>query len=154
MRIGIDAAEISGSLINVVNRIFKAATVKDIKGEMQLFLQFAINRVRALSDGGGVLDIAKAYIEQYYMMDLDLDKVASICGYSPSYFSRSFRKYFGINFVQYLQQVRLDNAKQLLKSSSMTVAEISEKTGFQSLSYFSTIFKRETGLSPNQYRIG
>ena len=154
MRIGIDAAEISGSLINVVNRIFKAATVKDIKGEMQLFLQFAINRVRALSDGGGVLDIAKAYIEQYYMMDLDLDKVASICGYSPSYFSRSFRKYFGINFVQYLLQVRLDNAKQLLKSSSMTVAEISEKTGFQSLSYFSTIFKRETGLSPNQYRIG
>ena len=121
---------------------------------MQLFLQFAINRVRALSDGGGVLDIAKAYIEQYYMMDLDLDKVASICGYSPSYFSRSFRKYFGINFVQYLQQVRLDNAKQLLKSSSLTVAEISEKTGFQSLSYFSTIFKRETGLSPNQYRIG
>ena len=104
MRIGIDAAEISGSLINVVNRIFKAATVKDIKGEMQLFLQFAINRVRALSDGGGVLDIAKAYIEQYYMMDLDLDKVASICGYSPSYFSRSFRKYFGINFVQYLLQ--------------------------------------------------
>ena len=59
---------------------FKAATVKDIKGEMQLFLQFAINRIRALSDGGGVLDIAKAYIEQYYMMDLDLDKVASICG--------------------------------------------------------------------------
>ena len=72
MRIGIDAAEISGSLINVVNRIFKAATVKDIKGEMQLFLQFAINRIRALSDGGGVLDIAKAYIEQYYMMDLGL----------------------------------------------------------------------------------
>ena len=154
MRIGIDAAEISGSLIQVVNRIFKAATVKDIRGDMEAFLQFAIQKARELSDGSGVLDIAKAYIEQYYMLDLDLDKVASICGYSPSYFSRSFRKYFGINFVQYLQQVRLENAKQLLKSSTMTVAEISEKTGFQSLSYFSTIFKRETGVSPNQYRIG
>ena len=44
--------------------------------------------------------------------------------------------------------------KLLKMDSSMTVAEISEKTGFQSLSYFSTIFKRETGLSPNQYRIG
>lgn len=152
MRIGIDSAELSGKLIQIVNQIFKATTVKDIKEEMQSFLEFTRKKVRELSDGGGVLDIAKAYIEQYYMLDLDLEKVASLCGYSSSYFSRSFRKYFGINFVQYLQQVRLDNAKQLLKTSSLTVAEISERTGFQSLSYFSTIFKRETGMAPNQYR--
>lgn len=152
MRIGVDTAELSANLIRAVSQILRATTVKDIKEEMQAFLELALVKVRAFTEGNGALDIAKAYIDQYYMLDLNLEKIASLCGYSPSYFSRSFRKHFKINFIQYLQQVRLEAAKQLLKTSSLTVAEISENTGFQSLSYFSTQFKRETGISPNQYR--
>lgn len=153
IRIGLDSAKISGKLIQTADDIFKDTTIKDIIREMHLFLQYVLELLQSLTDGGKAMDIARAYIQQYYMLELDLEQVASICGYSASYFSRSFRKCFGINFVQYLLQVRLENAKKLLKSSRLTVADISEKTGFQSLSYFSTIFKRETGASPNQFRL-
>lgn len=150
--IGLNSSEISEKVVTNVNDIFKADTMDDVKKEALSFLSFLICRMKNGSTDISILNIAKAYIQQYYMNTLTLRDVADLCGYSTAYFSRSFKEYFGINFVQYLNQVRIENAKKLLAESELSAAEICEKTGYQSLSYFSTSFKKETGLAPQQYR--
>ena len=88
MRIGIDAAEISGALSMWSTGSLRRDS-KGYQGRDAVISSICHKQGQGAFRRGGVLDIAKAYIEQYYMMDLDLDKVASICGYSPSYFSRA-----------------------------------------------------------------
>lgn len=68
------------------------------------------------------------------------------------YFSRTFKEHFGINFARYSRNIRVKQAKKLLQESDLSLPEIADKTGFRTLSYFSFVFKKETGLSPGQYR--
>ena len=58
----------------------------------------------------------------------------------------------GTGAKEYITRIRIEKAKNLIETSSLTIAEISEKTGFASQSYFSTAFKSHTGMTPSQYR--
>lgn len=156
VRLGLDSNKLSEHIIVAIDRIFKAGTMEEVKREM---LGYALKLSRRIRDktrvngaGNGILDVAKAYMEQYYMEELTLRDMADLCGYSTSHFSRSFKECFGIKFVQYLMQVRVEQAKELLRRTELSVEMIAEKTGFQSLSYFCSSFKKETGMTPNQFR--
>ena len=92
------------------------------------------------------------YIELHYMENLYLDHIAEIVETSPKYFSSYFKKTFGVNYVEYLNKVRLSHAKELLKDSSLTIGEIGEKTGYLNSSTFTTTFKKYYGISPSEYR--
>ncbi|WP_152396569.1 helix-turn-helix domain-containing protein [Paenibacillus guangzhouensis] len=92
------------------------------------------------------------YIELHYMENLYLDHIAEIVETSPKYFSSYFKKTFGINYVEYLNKVRLSHAKELLKDSSLSISEIGEKTGYLNSSTFTTTFKKYYGISPSEYR--
>jgi YesN/AraC family two-component response regulator len=92
------------------------------------------------------------YIELHYMENLYLDQIAEISGTSPKYFSSYFKRTFGINYVEYLNKVRLSHAKELLKDSSLSIGEIGEKTGYMNSSTFTTTFKKYYGISPSEYR--
>ncbi|OPA73511.1 hypothetical protein BVG16_28180 [Paenibacillus selenitireducens] len=92
------------------------------------------------------------YIELHYMENLYLDQIAEISGTSPKYFSSYFKRTFGINYVEYLNKVRLSHAKELLKDSSLSIGDIGEKTGYMNSSTFTTTFKKYYGISPSEYR--
>ncbi|MDR0270472.1 AraC family transcriptional regulator [Paenibacillus sp.] len=92
------------------------------------------------------------YIELHYMENLYLDHIAEIVETSPKYFSSYFKKTFGINYVEYLNKVRLSHAKELLKDSTLSIGEIGEKTGYLNSSTFTTTFKKYVGISPSEYR--
>ncbi|GAA0383344.1 AraC family transcriptional regulator [Paenibacillus motobuensis] len=92
------------------------------------------------------------YIELHYMENLYLDHIAEIVETSPKYFSSYFKKTFGVNYVEYLNKVRLSHAKELLKDRSLTIGEIGEKTGYLNSSTFTTTFKKYYGISPSEYR--
>lgn len=92
------------------------------------------------------------YIELHYMENLYLDHIAEVAGTSPKYFSSYFKKTFGINYVEYLNKVRLSHAKELLKDSFLSISEIGEKTGYMNSSTFTTTFKKYVGISPSEYR--
>ncbi|HZG74812.1 MAG TPA: AraC family transcriptional regulator, partial [Paenibacillus sp.] len=92
------------------------------------------------------------YIDLHYMENLYLDHMAEVLETTPKYFSNYFKKTFGVNYVEYLNKVRLSHAKELLKDSSLTVAEIGEKTGYLNSSTFTTTFKKYYGISPSEYR--
>ncbi|CAM3611773.1 helix-turn-helix transcriptional regulator [Marinicrinis lubricantis] len=92
------------------------------------------------------------YIDLHYMENLYLDHMAEVLETSPKYFSNYFKKTFGVNYVEYLNKVRLSHARELLKDSNLTIAEVGEKTGYQNSSTFTTTFKKYFGISPSDYR--
>ena len=92
------------------------------------------------------------YIEIHYMENMYLDYIAEVMETSPKYFSSYFKKTFGVNYVEYVNKVRLSHARELLKDTNLTIAEIGEKIGYLNASTFTTTFKKYLGVSPSVYR--
>lgn len=93
-----------------------------------------------------------SYISENYAQRITIEDAAGVCYYSKSHFMKFFKDTMGEGFIQYLNGYRLRIAAQLLLSTGDTILDISEKTGFENLSYFNRAFKSRYGLSPGQYR--
>lgn len=93
-----------------------------------------------------------AYINDHYNQNLTLDMVAEHIGLNSAYFSTLFKKETGVNFSTYLLNLKIDNAKLLLKNSNLSLINIAIELGFDNQSYFSNVFKKATGMTPKQYR--
>ena len=96
--------------------------------------------------------IAKVIEEKLSDSSFSLNMLSDEINLSTSYLSRIFKQYFGVPFRDYILKERLDKSKILLLSSDMKIYEICEAVGFEDPNYFSTIFKKATGYSPNGYR--
>lgn len=96
--------------------------------------------------------MAKQYIQEHYNCPITLEEVSGFAGFSPSYFSTLFKKESGTNFQEYLSEVRMNKAKDLLKETNLTVAGICEQVGYSDLKHFTKNFKRVAGIKPNEYR--
>jgi AraC-like DNA-binding protein len=83
---------------------------------------------------------------------VDFTRMARELGLSLSGFRKMFRKITGLPPGQYLQQIRINKACELLQQTALSIGEISARLGFESIYYFSRIFKIKTGLSPRDYR--
>ena len=81
-----------------------------------------------------------------------LEEYAAQCHISPCWFTRIFHREMGLSPIQYLTDVRLNKAKELLASSSYTIGEIAEMVGYQNQLYFSRLFKSNCGFTPTEYR--
>ena len=85
-------------------------------------------------------------------MDVSLKSIAEHVHLSPSYVSRVFHRETGETVTAYLNRVRVSEAKRLLRITNMRVSEVCYEVGYQSLSHFTRMFKRVTGLSPRAFR--
>ncbi|MCZ7646290.1 MAG: AraC family transcriptional regulator [Planctomycetota bacterium] len=99
-----------------------------------------------------VIRLAKAHIEAHYAESLTLKGIASAVFLSPTYFSSLFSQTTGKNVFEYVQEVRLTEARRLLGQSSLQVKEVASMVGFETTSYFNRAFKRLIGKSPQEYR--
>lgn len=97
-------------------------------------------------------DLAIDIINRYYAEDLSLQSVASQINVNPSYLSRLFKQEKKENFISYLTRVRINHAKAFLLSKELKIYEIADKVGYHNYTYFSKIFKKNTGLTPEEYR--
>ena len=95
---------------------------------------------------------AKRYIKKHFADPISLEGVSSEVGFSGSYFSTLFRKETGKNFLEYLTDVRIDEAKVLLRESRMTIENVAKSVGINDYKRFSKTFKKLTGVSPKEYR--
>jgi len=98
--------------------------------------------------------IARAmdFIGKHFSEEISLQTIAEEVSLNPSYFSRVFKQATGNTFKEYLTKVRVEEAKRLLKYTDYPLLDIAIAVGYDSQSYFTQIFKKETGLSPNKYR--
>lgn len=95
---------------------------------------------------------ATGYISQHLSEDLALETIADAVNTNPSYLSRIFSKECGETITEYITRMRIEKAKELLRLSDYFIYQVSEATGFNDPTYFSTIFKKYTGLSPKEYK--
>jgi len=94
----------------------------------------------------------KHYINQNYRNTITLDVLANAGHINKYYLAHTFKKEMGISPIDYLNFIRIKEAKTLLETTDYSVAEISEINGFSSHSFFSQAFKRETAMTPTGYR--
>ena len=99
-----------------------------------------------------ILEKIDAYLEENYSNEISLDTVAEVVNLSTSYLSFIFKENSGLNFVDYVNQFRLQKAKELLETSSYNISQIARLVGYSSANSFSKVFKKYNGISPGQYR--
>lgn len=95
---------------------------------------------------------AKLYIQNHYGEAITLEEVCSEVGLSASYFSSLFKKTEGVGFVKYLTNIRMEQAKILLRESNLSLTEICQKVGYTDQKHFTRTFEKHTGIRPGVYR--
>lgn len=95
---------------------------------------------------------AELYARQNFARDIHLADAARFSGLSPAYLSSRFKQEVGIGFSDYVNQCRIEEAKNLLRLSSETVVSIAHHVGFSNPRYFSRVFSQLTGMKPSEYR--
>ncbi|AKG36412.1 response regulator transcription factor [Paenibacillus durus] len=103
-------------------------------------------------NGGQLITKALEYITNHYSENLTLQIVADTVHLSKNYFSLLFKKQTGQNFIDYLIELRIREAKRLLAEEDVRITDISEIAGFNDVNYFRKLFKKMTGLTPLEYR--
>lgn len=89
--------------------------------------------------------------ENYANRDISVPQLSDMCGISAVYFRKEFRECFGASPLEYIKNVRIENAKGLLSTGMYPISEVATRCGFDSISYFSYEFKRKCGVSPGEY---
>jgi AraC-like DNA-binding protein len=94
----------------------------------------------------------REHVDRHYAKNLTVDRLAAMAGLSTFHFIRAFRAAFGQTPHQYLRARRLERAKELLETTAFPVTDVCDKVGFQSLGSFTTLFRKQTGETPAEYR--
>lgn len=138
-----------------VDRLYRCNNIGQIlkitKENIQEYEKFLKNSMEGSRDEVGAV---KNYIHQHYAEDLSLETLAEKVYLSSGYLSFIFKKETGMNLNRYIRVVRMEKAKELLCTTNMKVAQVSEKTGFTNVSYFCRSFREYFGSSPESYRKG
>jgi YesN/AraC family two-component response regulator len=99
-----------------------------------------------------IVQRVKEFIHENYAKKLTLEEIADHAYFSPSYLSKIFKEITGITIMDYVTQVRLREAKKLLRDTRMSLNKIANSVGYYDASYLSNVFKKEMGITPGQYR--
>jgi AraC-like DNA-binding protein len=94
----------------------------------------------------------KEYLNLHYQEDISLDRLAEVIGYTKNYLCRIFRENTGITINEYLSDVRISRAADLLASTDMEIAEVSKAAGYTNIFHFIKKFKKIIGIPPGGYR--
>lgn len=96
--------------------------------------------------------IAKQYINNHYQEQITLEGVSEQVGLTVAYFSVLFKKETQVGFAKYLANIRLEEAKRLLRETNLSVADICRQVGYNDLKHFTHIFEKDAGIKPTSYR--
>jgi two-component system response regulator YesN len=152
---GVDIDNIFGINENLFAEFYKHNSIEEVqKWFKSISIRIMKHIVKDRYDTSALLvEKAKKYAEEnYHEADITINKICDYLHISPTYFSFIFKRETKTTFINYLTQVRMDAAKELLRTTSMKSFEIAEKVGYSEPNYFSYSFKKKFGLSPSEYR--
>ncbi len=101
---------------------------------------------------GDVISYVKKYIRENYGKNLSLDVLGKIAHLHPAYLSKIFKEATEVNLSNYITDVRMQKAAELLKQTELRIHEVMEQVGYQKSQYFSKLFKDRYGVTPKEYR--
>ena len=96
--------------------------------------------------------LACEYIDRHFGEDISLETLAGLARQSTFHLSRLFKQHTGTNVVEYINAVRIEHARLLLESGTLTVKEVSAQSGYADAAYFARVFRRLEGTAPSEYR--
>jgi AraC-like DNA-binding protein len=143
-------------IIGVFRTISGMENPTELRGFFEELFERVSGQVTSANQLGAkdLIQDAIRYIEANYRdTQISGNSVAKHLGLSPQYFSKVFTDNTGCGFPEYLNRVRLEKARELLLNSDRNAFEIGEMVGYTNRSYFSTLFKKEYGVSPSKYRL-
>jgi len=162
-----DSSKHDETVMTLVHDMYAAYDAKETGYEMKvkslyfMLLYLLVTKYRELSVDSDMirqnkklsrLSMITGYIKDNYTAPLSLESLAETFGYAPSYLSRMFQKYAGINFKSYLQDVRTEKALQELNGTAHTVSEVALNNGFPDSRAMAKAFRKKYGMLPSEYR--
>lgn len=135
-------------------RLELCRSVEDLE---EWLVELAVEAEKLFSDKNyGAVDEAikrvLAYIHENYQREISLSDLSRVIFLSPDYFSRVFKEQVGCTFSEYILNLRVEKAKELLADTELLVGEVGRKVGYPDPNYFSRVFGRTAGISPSRYR--
>lgn len=159
----LDTILLNEKIISNINRREREKAIEGLLDSCGTFhstksclIRYLTNQVVSLFkdelSGTYTVRVIKQYVANNYMKKIKLQDVADLVHLNPVYISVCFKRETGTNFVDYINEYRIERAKELLRTTQDTVYSIAEQVGLPDTHYFSKIFKRYMGISPNEYR--
>ncbi len=151
---GAEPGRIFGMSRDYLGEVMRFTNLEDLSAWLSGMLTSFTSLVFAAPDAKHTDTIQKVmeYVSANYMKRITLNDISEHVAFSVSYLSRMFKEEKGINLTSYINEVRVRNAKLLLKDSSVALSQVAYLTGFDDQSYFSKVFKKHTGMTPGKYR--
>lgn len=135
-----------------LEQINGAESLTDLKKWMKLTLETIMEHPEEERDGNRYVQLAKQHVHSRYSEKITLEDMAQQLFIHPAYFSSIFKKETGQNFIDYVNEVRVRKAVEMLKSKDCKIKEIFTTVGFQNHSYFNKVFKKVIGVNPLEFR--
>ena len=149
---GIPESEIfSDSRIHTLEQQAVCSTEDMCRYALALFEKVAA-RLKELMDSDDIISRVEAYIRDHFRENINREDVAAIAYITPNYLSKRFRIKKGMNLREFINQIRIEEAKRLLLTTNLSVSEVAGLSGYENISYFSTVFRKYTGMSPIDWR--
>jgi YesN/AraC family two-component response regulator len=151
---GADVVEVFGLNYDYLNDIHNCKTLDELnKWLSNVLIRFtsAVFDVRTMKHSDIIMKIID-YVRRNYMRKITLNDISNHVNFSVSYISRIFKDEMGSNMMQYINKVRVDNAKLLLLNNDIPLIEVAYLCGFEDQTYFNKVFKKVTGISPGKFR--
>ena len=125
---------------------------EDLERFAQALFDATSQLLQRAADADDIIARVTAYIQANFRENIDRDDVAAVAYITPNYLSKQFRSKMGMNLREYINQIRVEEAKRLLLSTNLPVSEVAGMAGYENISYFSTVFRKRTGMSPVDWR--
>lgn len=137
-------------------KIYFMDNLEELRGWFITKIQIVSTQIATKKEKTNIYTIekAKGYIIENFMKEITLDDVSEAVNISPYYFSKLFKKEMGVNFIDYLTNMRMEKAKELLGIKDMSIKQICSEVGYSDPNYFSRIFKKNIGKTPTEFKEG
>jgi two-component system response regulator YesN len=117
-------------------------------------LERAYDYEEEVRKASGLIERINAYVHEHYSEQLDRNEIAGVFHLAPEYLAKLYKKKTGIYLKDYIRAYRVEQAKRLLRDQNVRVSDVAGAVGFENFSYFSTIFRKYVGMTPNEFRRG
>ena len=124
------------------------------KNAAQMLISLMGEKEPEPTSGNKYVDMAKRYMDENFSKPVKVEDVAEYVGLDRKYLRNLFSKYLGVSTKEYLMNIRIEKAKELLISEEISVADVAESVGYTDALAFSKIFKTHVGISPVEFRSG
>lgn len=125
---------------------------EDILGGVEEQITFGVGQAGQAAMKSELIESVLQYLQEHYQENITLNSLSEYFFVTPTYLSKKFKEKSNITLSQYLENVRIDAAKRMLRMSELSVSDIAIEVGYPDSNYFSRVFKKATALTPSDYR--